>query len=338
MGSFCGKAAKREALFRESARDRAERILLGTAFAMRPNRISALPALARLIAADLIGGRNTLPDPAAVYESRFGLCGIAHDLSPQTLLAAYRRGLFPGGHVAPVKWFSPPERCVLFFNEMQIENTVRKLMRKEKYKVTFDRNFESVIKACAEKREGKWHVTWITPRIMRAYAKLHDAGYAHSFEVWNQAGELAGGGYGVAVGSAFFGESQFSREKNTSKLGQAVLSWHLAKWGFHFDDSKWNSPLLKNIGFRTIPRAEFRARLAVAIRSPIKPDAWSIEADLAEISRWRPEDLPAPAPVIPIAETAATIRMPIGARVGSIPYLPFQHPAFGVAESLLAAI
>ena len=89
---------------------------------------------------------------------------------------------------------------------------LRRLMRQGRYRVTFDRDFEGVIKACAGRRPGKWQVTWITPRIMHAYAELHDAGYAHSFEVWNSDGELVGGGYGVALGGAFITELQFARE------------------------------------------------------------------------------------------------------------------------------
>ena len=95
-----------------------------------------------------------------------------------------------------------------------------------------------MIKACAGRRDGRWHLTWITPQIMRAYCDLHDAGYAHSFEVWNNDGELVGGGYGVAVGGAFTIESQFTLESHTSKIGFAVLNWHLAKWGFLLNDNK----------------------------------------------------------------------------------------------------
>ena len=134
-------------------------------------------------------------------------------------------------------------------------------MRQGRYHVTFDQDFEGVIKACAGKREGRWHLTWITPRMMRAYAALYDAGYVHSFEVWNEAGELVGGGYGLAIGKIFFTESQFSREPNTSKLGFSVLNWHLAHWGYTLNDGKWETPTILDMGFRLIPRKEFLCRL-----------------------------------------------------------------------------
>jgi leucyl/phenylalanyl-tRNA--protein transferase len=141
---------------------------------------------------------------------------------------------------------------------------LKRLMRQGRYAVTFDHDFEGVIKACAGKREGHWPLTWITPRIMHAYATLYDAGYAHSFEVWNEEGALVGGGYGVAIGRAFFTESQFSLEPNTSKLGFAVLNWHLARWGYRLNDGKWATPTIIDRGFRMVPRPEFFDLLAAS--------------------------------------------------------------------------
>ena len=94
---------------------------------------------------------------------------------------------------------------------------------------------------------------------MRAYAEAFDAGHAHSFEVWNEAGELVAGGYGIATGAAFSAESQFSHEPNASKIGMTVLNWHLAKWGYRFNDGKLIGPLWESMGFREIPRHDFLA-------------------------------------------------------------------------------
>ena len=163
---------------------------------------------------------------------------------------------------------SPPERCVLAFDDFHMSKRLRSRLRQDRYRVTFDRDFDGVIKACAGRREGKWHLTWITPQIMHAYSDLHDAGYAHSFEVWNGDGELVGGGYGVAVGGAFTIESQFTRESHTSKIGFAVLNWHLAHWGFLLNDNKGPTRNSLEMGFRVVPRAEFLARLAEAMRMP----------------------------------------------------------------------
>jgi leucyl/phenylalanyl-tRNA--protein transferase len=277
--------ARRAALFRETPGEVLERWALGTAWALQPKRIGNLPALGALWAANLVHPRRALPDPERTLNAA-GLCGIVHDLSAATLLDAYRQGLFTFAHYGPLKWLSLPQRCVLFFDEIHIGKRVRRLMRQDKYKVTFDRDFAGVIKACAGRRDGRWHLTWITPRIMRAYADLFDAGHVHSFEVWNADGALVGGGYGVAVGGVFFTESQFSREDNTSKLGFTVLNWHLQQWGYVLNDGKWPTPTILDMGFRLIPRSEFRARIAAAAGLG-KPGRWQVEASAKAIADWQ---------------------------------------------------
>jgi leucyl/phenylalanyl-tRNA---protein transferase len=278
---------RRAVLFRESARERLERIALGTAWALHLRRIDNLPALARAWAADLVRPAQGLPDPEHTL-NRAGLAGMAHDISVPTLVPAYRNGLFTHAHFGPLKWYSPDERCVLFFDELHIAKSLRRLMRKGRYTVTFDRAFEGVVTACAGRREGKWHVTWITPRIMRAYAEMFDAGHVHSFEVWNEDGLLAGGGYGVALGRVFFTESQFSHESNTSKIGFAALNWHLAHWGYVLNDGKWQTPTIAGMGFRMIPRDVFRLRLAAAAHDGGKAGRWQVETDLKTVADWQP--------------------------------------------------
>lgn len=282
-------SARRAALFQETAVERLERWVLGTAWAVKPERIRTLPALARLWASDLISPRDDLPDPLTAPEEHQGMCGVVHDLSVPTLVTAYGRGLYAFAHFGPLKWFCPPERCVLFFNEAHIGKTVRRALRQQRYRVTFDRDFAGVIKACAGRREGKWHVTWITPRIMKAYAELYDAGYVHSFEVWNEAGDLVGGGYGVALGGIFYTESQFSLERDTSKIGFTVLNWHLARWGYLLNDGKGATPTIVPMGFRNIPRADFLEHLRRGIVAPGKCGAWQVEAELPVIAEWQPQ-------------------------------------------------
>jgi leucyl/phenylalanyl-tRNA--protein transferase len=282
-----GRAARRAALFRESPLETLERWGLGIAWGLAPVRIAGLPNLLKLCFEELLAPDYALPDPQRAYDMPHGLAGIVHDLSVPTLLAAYRRGLYPLAHVAPMKWWSPPQRSLLFFNELHIAKRLRRQMRQDRYSVTFDRDFEGVIAACAH-RPSRLHLTWITPKVMRAYADLFDAGYVHSFEVWNERGELAGGGYGVAVGGAFATESQFSREPNTSKIGFTVLNWHLAHWGFAFNDGKLMTPTCHDMGFREIPRWEFTARLAQAASLPGRPGRWQTEADAAAVADWQP--------------------------------------------------
>ena len=202
--------SRREVLFRETPFEMMQRWILGTAWTLKPSRAIGLPALAQMWLADLAATDRRLPDPRQALNKPPGLCGIVHDLSVPTLVEAHRRGLFTFAHFGPLKWMSPPERCVLSFDDFHMSKRLRSRLRQSRFRVTFDRDFERVIKACAGRRNGKWHLTWITPQIMHAYCDLHDAGYAHSFEVWNADGALVGGGYGVAVGGAFTIESQFT--------------------------------------------------------------------------------------------------------------------------------
>jgi len=282
-------AARRSTLFRESLPETAERWALGLAWALMPARIAGLPGLIRMSFNELLAPDYALPDPERALENPPGLAGIVHDMSLSTLLAAYRRGLYPFAHVGPLKWWSPPTRSLLFFNELHIAKRLRRLMRQGHYTVTFDRDFEGVIKACAGTRAGRWHVTWITPKIMHAFAQAFDAGHAHSFEVWNEKGELAGGGYGIAIGNSFVTESQFSHEPNTSKIGFTALNWHLAQWGFAFNDGKLMTPTCRDMGFREVPRSDFLGRLAQAERKPERIGRWQVEADLATIANWQPQ-------------------------------------------------
>jgi leucyl/phenylalanyl-tRNA---protein transferase len=283
-----GRATRRAALFRESLPEMAERLALGFAWALSPKRIRGVPNLLRLCFDEFLAPDYALPDPQSAADEPAGLAGIVHDLSLPTLMAAYRRGLYPFAHVAPLKWWSPPKRSVLFFNELHIAKRLRRQMRHDKYKVTFDQAFDDVIVACAGHRQDRWHLTWITPRIMRAYAELFDAGYVHSFEVWNERGDLAGGGYGVAVGSAFVTESQFSREPNTSKIGFTMLNWHLAHWGFAFNEGKLMTPTCHDMGFREISRRDYLDQLAHAARRPEKTGRWQTEADTVMVADWQP--------------------------------------------------
>ena len=279
---------RRAALFRESPIGKVERWTLAVARALMPNRIAGLPQLARLCFDEILAPDYALPDPERALDNPPGLAGIVHDLSLPTLLAAYRRGLFPLAHMAPLKWWSPPQRSLLSFDDMHIAKRLRRQMRQGHYTITFDRDFDGVIKACAGHRQGRWHVTWITPRLMYAYAEAFDAGHAHSFEVWNRKGELAGGGYGLALGGAFVTESQFSCEPNTSKIGFTVLNCHLARWGFAFNDGKVMTPTCRDMGFRDVQRSEYLKQLALADRRPGKNGRWQVEADPAEVADWRP--------------------------------------------------
>jgi leucyl/phenylalanyl-tRNA---protein transferase len=283
-------AKLRAELFRETPREALLRKVFGTLQASKPSALPAVPRLFRYWLTDLMGRGGDLPDPASAPIDDGGSCGIARDLSVPTLLRAYRIGLHPASHVGPVKWLSPPVHCILDFNDFHISRRLRARLRQGRHKITFDRNFEGVIKACAAPRRKRWPLTWITPECMRVYAALHDAGYAHSYETWNEAGELVGGGYGVAVGRVFVIESQFALETHASKIGFCMLNWHLAHWGFAMNNNKGPAPNVLEMGFHSIPRSEYLLRLAEAGHEPDRVGRWDVEADLATIATWQPSD------------------------------------------------
>lgn len=279
-------AALRTGLFRESLVESLERNMLRWVWAAKHYNLALLP-FAAMWMREAVAPRAGLPDPTTTRID--GECaGIVHDLSPNTLTAAYERGLYTSDHYGALTWTSPPERCVLFFDRFRINKNVRRLMRQKRYTVTFDRAFERVIKACAGRRAGKWHTTWITPRIMRAYAALFDRGLVHSFEVWNAEGALVGGGYGVALGRIFFTESQFSHESNTSKVGFSVLNRHLAEWGYALNDGKKHTPTLEEQGFEMISRADFLNQVGAGVQSGGKPGRWQVQYDTAQVADWQP--------------------------------------------------
>jgi len=266
----------------------AERWAVAIAWSLMPKRITGLPNLARLCFNEWLAPDRALPDPERALDNPPGLAGLVHEFTLPALLAGYRRGLYPLAHMAPMKWWSPPRRSVLFFEETHLARRLRRQMRQGHYTVTLDQDFDGVIAACAH-RQSRLNLTWITPKVMRLYAELFDAGHAHSFEVWNEKRELVGGGYGLAIGGTFVTESQFSREPNTSKIGFAVLNWHLARWGFAFNDGKVMTPTCRDMGFREIPRREFLARLADAGRSPVESGHWQAAADVMTIADWQPQ-------------------------------------------------
>jgi leucyl/phenylalanyl-tRNA--protein transferase len=185
-----------------------------------------------------------------------GLLAAGGDLSPQRLLAAYRHGCFPWYQQGqPLLWWSPDPRTVLFPQELHVSRSLAKVLRQQRFQVSFDRDFAAVIKACAEPRSYA-DGTWITTPMQQAYMRLHELGLAHSVEVWRH-GELVGGLYGLAMGQLFFGESMFSRESNASKVGFVTLVRQLQHWGFVLIDCQMTTAHLQGFGAREIPRAQF---------------------------------------------------------------------------------
>lgn len=200
-----------------------------------------------------------------------GLLAAGGDLSPARLVAAYRHGCFPWySQGQPLLWWSPDPRTVLFPDELHLSRSLAKLIRQQRFTVSFDRDFAAVIQACAEPRayaDG----TWITASMQSAYLHLHRQGIAHSVEVW-EGEQLVGGLYGLAMGRLFFGESMFSRRDNASKVGFATLVDKLRHWGFALIDCQMHTQHLHSFGARPIPRSEFASYLQRYLDQPSQAD------------------------------------------------------------------
>lgn len=206
--------------------------------------------------------------PPVRYAEPDGLLAVGGDLSPERLILAYRKGIFPWySEGLPILWWSPHPRLVLFPSELKISHSLRRVIRKGGYQVTFDRAFEAVMHGCAEARRAGPEGTWILPEMVEAYCELHTRGIAHSVESWID-GELAGGLYGVALGGAFFGESMFARRTDASKVALVHLVALLTARGFEIIDCQVKTAHLESLGAREIPRREFLLRLDRALRLP----------------------------------------------------------------------
>lgn len=195
-----------------------------------------------------------------------GFLAVGGDLEIDSLLLAYRSGIFPWPFdERTLAWFSPPERAVLFFSEFHISHSLKKARRKSACRFTINEAFDQVILHCAElKNRKRQRGTWITPSMISAYKEMHRQGYAHSFECWDGP-ELVGGIYGVSIGSAFAGESMFYRQDNASKLALWFLVEELGKRGIEWMDCQVLNPLTESVGAREIPRGEFLKLLESAV-------------------------------------------------------------------------
>jgi leucyl/phenylalanyl-tRNA--protein transferase len=214
--------------------------------------------------------RIRFPDPRIT--SRDGLLAIGGDLEPETLVEAYRQGVFPWpmaedegqrvfGESLPFEerllWFSPLKRAVLVFSELHLPRSLARFLKRHGYRLSVDEAFPWVIDACAEAPRPGQDGTWITPEMRDAYVRLHELGYAHSVEVWDPTGLLVGGIYGMEVEGRFSGESMFHRVPNASKLALLHLMECLKGRGILWMDIQMLTPHLKALGAREISREEY---------------------------------------------------------------------------------
>jgi leucyl/phenylalanyl-tRNA--protein transferase len=219
---------------------------------------------------------TTIEDfPDVNYASEDGLLALGGDLSPERLLVAYRKGIFPWYNPGePILWWSPNPRCVLFPNKFRPSKSLQKSIRRQKFRFSVDQAFKHVIRQCAAPRAAG-PGTWITADMMHAYIELHKRGYAHSVETWQQ-DKLVGGLYGIALGKIFFGESMFSTVSDSSKAALDYLVSSLVSMDYHLIDCQITSPHLLSLGAEEISRSEFVNQLDLGIGKENRPGFWVI--------------------------------------------------------------
>lgn len=221
-----------------------------------------------------LGPHDPFPPVEQTRQEMGGLLAIGADLAPDRLLDAYRRGIFPWGTLQghPL-WYSPNPRMVLFPEEFRLTRSLRKTLRSGRFTVRFDSDFAGVIAGCAETPRPGQDGTWISPEMMGAYCRLHELGWAHSVETYDEGG-LIGGLYGLAIGRMFYGESMFSRRSDASKVAFAHLIRHLAARQFGLIDCQMRTNHLASLGGREIPRAAFFAHLQALTVADSPPATW----------------------------------------------------------------
>ena len=221
----------------------------------------------------LLSEKIMFPSPESAEED--GLLAVGGDLSEKRLLLAYSMGIFPWySEGFPILWWSPDPRLVLIPGELRVSRSLSQTIRKGLFSVTMDNAFQEVINRCSKVRRNKEEGTWITPKMIEAYIRLHDSGYAHSVESW-YGGELAGGLYGVSLGGAFFGESMFAERADASKVAFVQLVRNLSRWGYRFIDCQITTSHLINFGAREMPRREFLSLLKDALNTPTQGGKWN---------------------------------------------------------------
>ena len=207
----------------------------------------------------LLNHRLLFPDVEKADED--GLLAVGGDLSPERLLLAYKNGIFPWfNEDSMILWWSPDPRMVLFPEKVKISKSMAQVIKSNRFRITWNTEFEKVINACSAIIRKGQHGTWITPEMKSAYLKLHQMGIAKSIEVWEN-DVLVGGLYGIDLGNVFCGESMFSRTSNASKFAFICLAKELQQKKYRLIDCQVYTAHLESLGAEEIPRKQFIAIL-----------------------------------------------------------------------------
>ena len=195
--------------------------------------------------------------PSPEQASAEGIVAVGGDLLPERVMLAYRKGIFPWFESDDfLLWWSPDPRMVLFPDQLKISKSMRTVLRKKRFEVTFNKAFDQVVEACAKVKRFGQNGTWITPGLMEVYSTLHTQGHAHSVEVWEE-GSLVGGLYGIDLGTVFCGESMFSKSSNASKVALIFLVKELKKNKYELIDCQVPTQHLASMGAVPISRTKF---------------------------------------------------------------------------------
>ena len=195
--------------------------------------------------------------PSPEQASAEGIVAVGGDLQPERVMLAYRKGIFPWFESDDfLLWWSPDPRMVLFPDQLKISKSMRIVLRKKQFEVTFNKAFDQVVEACAKVKRFGQNGTWITPGLMEVYSTLHTQGHAHSVEVWEE-GSLVGGLYGIDLGTVFCGESMFSKSSNASKVALIFLVKELKKNKYELIDCQVPTQHLASMGAEPISRTKF---------------------------------------------------------------------------------
>jgi len=217
----------------------------------------------------------SFPSPNTALTEPDGLLAAGGDLTPERIINAYRRGIFPWfSDDQPILWWSPNPRCVLLPEQAYESRSLKKHIRRTKPTLSFDKSFEEVIHHCARLNSDEG--TWITEEMEEAYIELHQLGVAHSVEVWEQ-DQLIGGLYGLAIGRCFFGESMFSLKPNSSKVAFTALCRQLKQWNYALVDCQVENPHLLSLGANSIDRQTFLSILTKNIDQQPHPHDWCFD-------------------------------------------------------------
>jgi len=195
--------------------------------------------------------------PSPEQASAEGIVAVGGDLQPERVMLAYRKGIFPWFESDDfLLWWSPDPRMVLFPDRLKVSKSMRTVLRKKQFEVTFNKAFDQVVEACAKVKRFGQNGTWITPGLMEVYSTLHTQGHAHSVEVWEE-GSLVGGLYGIDLGTVFCGESMFSKSSNASKVALIYLVKELKKNKYELIDCQVPTQHLATMGAEPVSRTEF---------------------------------------------------------------------------------